>query len=109
MMPDRTTLQNEIGSLLFHSLHVEVSSAHEDLIETGLLDSLKIVELLVELEEHFAIRIPLHDLEIDSFRSLGAITNFVLKVRAKVMPSPAEVSLGRSERLSPRTEGLSDE
>jgi acyl carrier protein len=107
MMPDRATLQNEIGSILLHSLHVEVSSVHEDLIETGLLDSLKIVELLVELEEHFAIRIPLRDLEIDSFRSLGAITNFVLKVRAKIMPAP--VSLGRSESLSPRTEGLSDE
>jgi acyl carrier protein len=101
MMADGTTLQNEIGSILFQSLHVEISSVQEDLIETGLLDSLKIVELLVELEQRFAIRIPLHDLEIDSFRSLAAITNFVLKIRAKVVPSPAQVSLGRSESPPP--------
>jgi acyl carrier protein len=99
MITDCTPLQNEIGSILFQSLHVEISSAHEDLIDTGLLDSLKIVELLVELEQHFAIRIPLRELEIDSFRSLGAIANFVVKLRTNAIPSSVtgQVSLGHRE------------
>jgi acyl carrier protein len=92
MMADRTTVQNEIASILFRHLQVEMCSVHEDLIDTGLLDSLKIVELLLELEQHFEIRIPLDDLEIDSFRSLATITDFLLRT----MPSPAQVPVDRS-------------
>jgi len=74
---DNLTLQNEIASLLFENLNVEVPSVHEDLLETGLLDSLKIVELLVELEQRFGMRIPLKELEIDNFRSVIKIAHFV--------------------------------
>src|SRR5439155_11810595 len=67
-MTDDTILQKEIALLLFQNLNVEVSSVHDDLIENGLLDSLKIVELLMELENHFVLKIPFEGLEIDSFR-----------------------------------------
>jgi D-alanine--poly(phosphoribitol) ligase subunit 2 len=90
-------LQTEIALLLMENLKAEIPSVHEDLIETGLLDSLKIVELLVALEQRFAIRIPLSELEIDSFRSLETITNFVAKMKAKEMPNAATTaSLNRA-------------
>ena len=75
-MTDDTILQKEITSLLFQ-LNVEVPSAHDDLIESGLLDSLKIVELLVELENRFVLKIPFEELEIESFRSVESIARLI--------------------------------
>jgi D-alanine--poly(phosphoribitol) ligase subunit 2 len=76
-MTDDAMLQREIASLLFHNLNVEVSSVHDDLIENGLLDSLKIVELLMELENRFLLKIPLEDLEVEIFRSVASIARLM--------------------------------
>lgn len=77
-MTDHTKLQKEILSLFIESVNLEVSSVHEDLIENGLLDSLKIVELLTELERRFRLRFSMDELELDSFRSIARITDFVM-------------------------------
>jgi acyl carrier protein len=71
-------IQNEIDVLL-RNLHIEASSHHQDLIESGLLDSLKLVELLVELEQRFEMKIPIDDLELDNFRSIDRISIFVAR------------------------------
>lgn len=81
-MTDDTVLQKDIASLLFHNLNVEVSSVHDDLIEDGLLDSLKIVELLMELENRFLLTIPLEDLEVDIFRSVASIARLIAHLSA---------------------------
>ncbi len=88
-MDHYTTLQTEVASLLLENLNVEVPSVHHDLIEIGLLDSLKIVELLVELEQRFEMKIPLDDLEIHNFRSVASIARFVENMKAWGMPSAA--------------------
>jgi acyl carrier protein len=97
-MTDDTILRQEVAALLFHDLNVDASSAHEDLIENGLLDSLKIVELLVRLEQRYALRIPLEELDIDSFRSIAAIARLIsqlcasagaLDTAAAALPAPA--------------------
>lgn len=90
------TLQDEIAALLLNQLNVEAPSFHEDLIETGLLDSLKIVELLVELEQHFGMKIPLKDLEIDHFRSIASIANFVASHNGHAGISNEATSASRS-------------
>jgi acyl carrier protein len=46
-------------------------------METGLLDSLALVELIVEIEQQFGIQIPLEEIEIDHFRSVVRIAEFV--------------------------------
>lgn len=76
-MEHSANLQKEISALLLETLHVAVPSIHEDLLENGLVDSLKIVELLLELEVRFGIKIPLNELEIDIFRSVASIADFV--------------------------------
>lgn len=82
MKPDLTLIQTEVAALLLQGLYVEVPSIDEELIETGLLDSLKIVELLVGLEQRFAIRIPLQDLELASFRTVASIAALVARLQA---------------------------
>jgi acyl carrier protein len=58
-------------------LHVPAPAVDADLFELGALDSLSFVELLLHLEQQFAIRIPGEDLEMDQFRTIRGIARFV--------------------------------
>jgi len=68
---------DRIIHLLSEKVHVEVPSADTDLMESGLLDSLALVELMSSLEEQFGINISFDEVEIDNFRSARRIAEFV--------------------------------
>ena len=70
-------MEAEIGGLIASQLLVEVGSPDDDLLASGILDSLTLVQLLVSLEEHFEIRIPLEKIEIDDMRSIQSIARLV--------------------------------
>jgi methoxymalonate biosynthesis acyl carrier protein len=68
--------------LFLHALNVQVSDPDTDLIDEGLLDSLMLVELIVHLEERFDVVVSLDDLELDHFRSLRRVSQFVAASRS---------------------------
>ena len=70
-------LVRTIGKLIAEKLLVEVHSPEDDLLATGVLDSLTLIELLLNLEQHFGMRIPLDELEIDDVRSVRSIARLV--------------------------------
>ncbi len=70
-------LHNKITKLLLDRVHVEAPSIETDLMETGLLDSLTLVELMTSLEEEFGISISFDEIELDNFRSVKRISEFV--------------------------------
>lgn len=70
-------LARHITDLIAEKLLVEVSSSEDDLVASGVLDSLTLVQLLVEIEQRFAVTIPLEELEIDDFRSITSITQLI--------------------------------
>ena len=70
-------LVRTIGKLIAEKLLVEVHSPEDDLLATGVLDSLTLIELLVNLEEHFGMRIPLDELQIEDIRSVRSIARLV--------------------------------
>jgi acyl carrier protein len=70
-------LRHEVAELFAQGLEVEVPAPETDLFATGILDSLRFVELLAALEERFAIQVSLEDIEIDDFRTLSHIADFV--------------------------------
>src|SRR2546427_2025166 len=77
------SLQGQIASGLAETLHVEVPAPETDLLETGTIDSLGLVDLLVRIEERFGVRVDLENLEVDQFRSVASIASLVArKVRA---------------------------
>ena len=80
-------LAADIQALLLDHLDLRVRSAHEDLIESSLLDSLALVELLFELERRFEIDVMVEELEIENFRSVERIAEFVASRRAQ-KPTP---------------------
>jgi acyl carrier protein len=58
-------------------LLIDVGSATTDLIETGLLDSLALVELIAAIEQEFQVDLALDALDIDAFRTVESIAGFV--------------------------------
>jgi acyl carrier protein len=70
-------LVREIQALLLEKLSIGVESPETDLLETGILDSAAQVQLLLHLEKHFGLRLPMENLEIDSFLSVASIAELV--------------------------------
>lgn len=83
----------EIRGIFSQRLAIEVDSPTVDLLDTGLVDSVTLVELLLVLEQQFAISLPLEDLEMEDFRSVAKIADLVARtqsgsgVRAANVPS----------------------
>ena len=77
-MSDPVTVQRRITTWFLESLHLEIPSPETDLLETGVLDSLGFVELVLHLEKEFGVKITLEHVEIDNFRSVERIAAFLL-------------------------------
>jgi D-alanine--poly(phosphoribitol) ligase subunit 2 len=83
-MPEANGLREQITGIFLCSLNVEVPSPDTDLFESGLLDSLAFVELLLAIERDFSVTTSLEDLEVDNFRSVERIAEFVTARMASV-------------------------
>lgn len=68
-----------VRALLAEKLFIEVDSPEAELLATGLLDSLGLVELLVHIEEKFGVRITLDEIDIEDLRSVASIAALVHK------------------------------
>jgi methoxymalonate biosynthesis acyl carrier protein len=71
------SVQAELAAMFAKDLHIDVPTPETDLVATGRLDSLGVVELLLQLEKRFGLRVDMEDLEIDPFRSLATLTAFI--------------------------------
>ena len=76
-MQNGKALHDRIAKVFTDRLNTDVPSVDTDLFETGILDSLRFVELLAALEESFGVRVSVEELEIDDFRTLSRIAQFV--------------------------------
>jgi acyl carrier protein len=74
-------LISQVRRLISEKLLLEVSSSQEDLLSSGTIDSLSLIQLLVSLEEHFSVRIPLDELEIEDLRSIQSIARLIENYR----------------------------
>jgi methoxymalonate biosynthesis acyl carrier protein len=79
---ESTDLERHVRALFLEALNITVDSDSTDLIETGLIDSLVLVELLLHLEESFDIDVVIAELEIDDFRTVKSIARFVTRQRS---------------------------
>jgi D-alanine--poly(phosphoribitol) ligase subunit 2 len=81
MAADTADLERRIRALFLQALNIGIDSVDADLVETGLLDSLILVELLLYLEETFDIDVVVAELDIDDFRTVRNIGRFVSRLR----------------------------
>ncbi len=72
-----------ITELFQQELNIKVSSPDTDLIEEGLIDSLMLVTLIMHLESEYGITVAFEDIELDNFRTVNAIEQFVSSRKLK--------------------------
>jgi acyl carrier protein len=97
---DEAVNPERLRALLLEHLHVEVPSADTDLLETGLIDSLQLVDLLLLIEQHFGQRIPIESIELDTLRSLTRLAQLL------GAPAPAAVAAHQAGRGEAESEPL---
>ena len=76
-MSEPTSLEAQLAGIFEQKLNLVVPSFDMDLFETGGLDSLVFVELLLCLEKEFGLKVSLEDLELDNFRSIARLAKFI--------------------------------
>ncbi len=75
------SIRGELIDLFAERMGIEVPSVETDLVAAGLLDSLAILDLLVHLEQKYAIRISLEDLDLESFRSVSRMAQLIVVLK----------------------------
>lgn len=78
-------------SIVCKTLTLKTVTFEEDLIDSGLLDSLSIVQLMVALEEEFDIRIEPEDLDFEDYRSVSSMTDMISRL-SLTTASPIQVN-----------------
>jgi acyl carrier protein len=79
-MQYRERLVSGIRSVLHDHLNALVESPEADLLDTGLVDSIGLVELILHLEDRFSISLPMDALEIDDLRSINSIADLITRI-----------------------------
>jgi acyl carrier protein len=74
-----SSLHPELTELLRTALNLDVPAPDTDLIATGRLDSMGMVELLVNLERRYGLVVDMRQLDIAQFRSVASIAEFVAR------------------------------
>lgn len=90
-MSEPASLEGRIAKIFAENLNLVVPSPDTDLFSTGALDSLSFVRLLVHLEREYGVRVSLEDLELDNFRSIKKIAEFISRY-------PAQKDTGKARR-----------
>ena len=72
-----STCIEQIQTIFSQVLYREVQSPQADLFESGLLDSMSLIELLFSLEQQFGFQPDISDLDLDQFRSIESIAQLV--------------------------------
>jgi len=104
-MPEMNALEADIARIFEQQLGLVVPEADTDLFQTGVLDSLSFVNLLLELEKRFKIAVTLDDLELEKFQSIRGIAAFIALNRKTggranhEVPSLQSVAAPLKERL----------
>jgi acyl carrier protein len=66
-------IEQRLVQLFSDKLDADVAGRDVDLLDTGVVDSLTIVDLLLYIEQEFRLALPMEELDADDFRSIAAI------------------------------------
>lgn len=81
MSADAAALVERLGALFAETFHIEAPAPDADLLESGILDSFQLVELLLQLERRFGLRVRIDDIELDDLRTLSRMARMLAAPR----------------------------
>ncbi len=73
-------IHSNVLAIVRESLTVENIDIEQDLIESGLLDSLALVQLMMALEDGFNITISPEELDIEDYRSIKTMSRMIARI-----------------------------
>ncbi len=76
-MLDVESIQQRLLNLFSESLDRDVPSLDTDLLETGLIDSLSLVDLLMNLESEFGLTVDMSDIDLEQLRTVIGLSILV--------------------------------
>lgn len=80
-MTDTDHIESELREIFEEELGLSPPASDTDLFESGIMDSLTFVNMLVSIERKFGLVVKLENLELDNFRSLAGIAQFIAQNR----------------------------
>ena len=72
-------LQQQIADIFVERFETKLASHEIDLLETGIVDSVRIVELVLEIEQRFGVSLPFEELEIEDFRTVPRLAERIAR------------------------------
>jgi D-alanine--poly(phosphoribitol) ligase subunit 2 len=84
-MSTREDLEQQITEIFAGRFETRLESDDVDLLETGIVDSVRIVELVLEIEQRFGVSLPFEELEIEDFRTVPRLADRI----ARTLPAVA--------------------
>jgi acyl carrier protein len=72
-MGDLETVREKILQIFLECFDTQLASADVDLLEGRFVDSLRIVDLVFELEQRFGVTLDFEELEIEDFRTISRL------------------------------------
>ncbi|MBN3519260.1 acyl carrier protein [Algoriphagus lutimaris] len=72
----------EITNYIHEEIDVLVNQ-EEELLSSGLIDSITIMKLIAHLEERYEIKVPPQDMVIENFNTVLSITEYIAQQQKK--------------------------
>ena len=88
MTADPHDAVDRVMRLMRDSMHIDVDGTDVDLIETGVLDSLALVDLIFQIEQAFRISVRMDEVSIESFRTVRGIAELLTPPDDRRDPKP---------------------
>lgn len=76
-MTEATPIIDRLNTLFADTFHIAVPTAQTDLLDSGILDSFQMVELIFQLEQHFGMQVNIDQIELENLRTLERIAGLV--------------------------------
>ena len=70
-------IRDRVHAIFSTRLNLDVPSVDDDLIQSGLLDSMGIVDLLLAIEQEFGLSLSIETLDLENFQTISSIAIFV--------------------------------
>lgn len=80
---DESGIKDAVRGFILRSINLAQLADDDDLFDSGIVNSLFAVQLTTFIEKHFAIEVEMDDLDMANFKSLNAMTAFVLRKRSR--------------------------
>ena len=82
-MAELENLRTGILEIFFERFDTRLASAEVDLLEERLVDSVKLVDLVLEIEQRFGVTLPFEELEIEDFRTVTRLAERIARGQAE--------------------------